>query len=135
MFTNQLHHLISEAKLSTALLTKALLGPWDTSYNKKGWKARYEISQDPSKTTRIHVQSCKWKGCSKIRDSLLKLSTDKRYPSSMGWLKAKSLHKPEVDVFVKPDGKNTKMIYANRITKEVLNGKSMKAPESSKYII
>ena len=53
----------------------------------------------------------------------------------MGWLKARSLHKPEVDVFVKPDGKNTKMIYANRIRKEVLNGKSMKAPESSKYII
>ena len=136
-----MHNLISEAKFQkpsfqkSSFLTKAILGPWDTSYNKKGWKAKYEISQDPSKTTRIHVQSCKWKGCSKIRDSLLKLSTDKRYPSSLGWLKAKSLHKPEVDVFVKPDGKNTKMIYANRIRKEVLNGKSMKAPESSKYII
>ena len=53
----------------------------------------------------------------------------------MGWLKARSLHKPEVDVFVKPDGKNTKMIYANRITKEVLNGKAIKARKSSKYMI
>ena len=128
-------YLILEANLSKNSLTKALLGPWDASYNKKGWKAKYQILKDPFNKTRIHVQSCKWKGCSKIRDSSLKLSTDKRYPASGGWLKAKSLHKPEVDVFVKPDGRNTRMVYDNRITKELLNGKAAKAPKSSKYVM
>ena len=123
---------ILDTELSTPSLTTALLGPWDASYNKKGFKAKYVISKDKANATHIHLQSCQWKGCSKIRDSILKPSTDTKYPASMGWFRAKSLHNPEVDVFVKRDGKGNKIVYKNSLTKEVLGGKASKAPKSSK---
>jgi len=107
-------------------MTRALLGPWDTTFNKNGWKAKYAITKDKNNGTRIHVKSCKWKGCDKTRSALLQPSTDTRYPSSDGWFRAKSIHKPEVDLFVKKDGDKTKVVYENRVTKEKFDGNAAK---------
>ena len=103
-------------------LSRALLGPWDTSFDKKGWKANYVISKDKNNGTRIDVKSCQWKGCDKSNSAMLTPSDDKRYPSSGGWFKAKSLHQPEVDLFVKKDGDKKKVVYENRVTKEKIDG-------------
>ena len=103
-------------------LSRALLGPWDTNFNKNGWKAKYDITKDRNNETRIDVKSCQWEGCDKTRSALLTPSTDKRYPSSDGWFRAKSLHKPEVDLFLKKDGDKKKVVYENRVTKEKLDG-------------
>ena len=117
---------ISDANLFMASHTKALFGTWVTSYSKIGWMATYVISQDKFNEAQIHLQSCRWNGCSQVRESILKPSTDQKYPSSLGWFYAKSLHKPEVDVFVKRDDKGSKIVYINRVTKEVLDGKAQK---------
>ena len=111
--------------------TNALLGSWNTKYQKKGWQARYVISRDKAKRMRIHLQSCQWKGCGTKRDSILRMSTDTKYPSSKGWFTAKSLHQPGVNVFVKKYGKRSKVVYVNRKTKETNEGTANRVPKAS----
>ena len=110
-------------------LSQALLGPWETKFNKKGWKASYVISKDKNNKPTIRVKTCQWKGCNKTRSAILEASTDTRYPSSAGWFRAKSLHKPEVDLYVKKDGEKNQVVYENRVTKEKVNGNATQGPD------
>ena len=107
-------------------MKNALLGPWDTTFDKDGKKAKYAITKDKDGNERIQVKSCNWKGCDKSSSASLKPSTDKRYPSSDGWFKAKSFHKPEVDLFLKNEGEKNKVLYENRNTKEKIEGEATK---------
>ena len=107
-------------------MKNALLGPWDASFNKDGMKAKYAITKDKEGSERIQVKSCNWKGCDKTRSALLKPSDDTRYPFSDGWFKAKSLHKPEEDLFVKNEGDKNELVEENRVTKEKIEGEATK---------
>ena len=107
-------------------MKNALLGPWDATFNKNGTKAKYTISKDNESDERIKINSCNWKGCDKTRSALLKPSDDTRYPLSDGWFKAKSLHKPEEDLFVKNEGESTKLVEKNRVTNETIEGEAAK---------
>ena len=113
-------------------LNRALLGPWDTKFKKKGWKANYVITKDKNNGRRIRVKSCQWKGCDQTRSAILKPSTDVRYPATEGWFTAKSIHKPDVDLFVKKDGDKNKVVYENRTTKEKIDGEAAAKPATGK---
>ena len=102
------------------------MGPWDTTFNKDGKKAKYAITKDKDGSQRIQVKSCNWKSCDNSSSASLTQSTDKRYPSSDGWFKAKSLHKPEVDLFLKNEGDKNRVVYENRDSKEKIEGEATK---------
>ena len=107
-------------------MAHALLGPWDAAFDKNGMKAKYTINKDKDNAQRIQVKSCNWKDCDKTHSALLKPSDDTRYPFSDGWFKAKSLHKPEENLFVKNEGDKNKLIEENRFTKQKVEGEATK---------
>ena len=114
-------------------MRNALLGPWDANFKKNGTKAKYAITKDKHDGERINVKSCNWKGCDKTRSALLKPSDDSRYPSSDGWFKAKSLHEPEEDLFVKNEGDKNELMEENRVTKERIEGEATKDRKGLNY--
>ena len=107
-------------------MENALLGPWDATFNKNGMKAKYAVTKDKDGSKSVHVKSCNWKGCDKTHSALLKPSDDTRYPFSDGWFKAKSLHKPEEDLYVKNEGDKNELVEENRVTKEKIEGEATK---------
>ena len=118
-------HVLNSTAFIIAM-KNALLGPWDATFDKDEMKAKYAITKDKDGGERIQVKSCNWKGCDKSSSASLKPSTDKRYPSSDGWFKAKSLHQPKEDLFVKNEGHKTKLVKESRLTNEKIEGDASK---------
>ena len=114
-------------------MKNALVGPWDATFNRNGMKAKYMITKDKDSGERVNVRACSWKGCDKIHSALLKPSDDTRYPFSDGWFKAKSLHKPEEDLFVKNEGNKKKLVEENHVTNETIKGEATKNVDGTHF--
>ena len=98
-----------------------LLGIWTVQYKANGQrKAEYIITQDRGGVVHIHILSCNWTGCDGLKGSVIKLSTDPHHLSSRGWLVAKALHTPYVQLFMKREkGHAGKVLYTNSVTEEM----------------